>query len=158
MAFDSHDKLREINIIINGFLDSMDSLDKDIEYGDKNKENDFGLQNLPQVCGASCFECPLNLNEITLSKDVIMTRKNIKVGAHNSSINESKYRMLCAFKHYKNKILSRQFLLEYTWGLDCHITNNVNVMVSTLRSLLNKSELEIVTIRKQGYLMTDRKS
>jgi DNA-binding response OmpR family regulator len=61
--------------------------------------------------------------------------------------------MLCAFKRYQNRVLSRQFLLEYTWGKTSQAINNVNVMVSSLRGLLSHTELEIMTIRNKGYLL-----
>nr|WP_297348080.1 helix-turn-helix domain-containing protein [uncultured Glaciecola sp.] len=119
---------------------------------DSSKFDD--LKNTPQVCTSYCFECPLSLYEVKLSANVSITRSKIKIGTRQIPLNEAKFRTLCAFKRYEGVILSRAYLLKYTWGEYSKLENNVNVMVSALRTLLSGTGLEIVTIRNQGYIMT----
>ncbi|GAB54323.1 hypothetical protein GPUN_0169 [Glaciecola punicea ACAM 611] len=64
--------------------------------------------------------------------------------------------MLCAFHRYKGEVLSRDFLVEYVWGAQNKVLNNVNVTISQLRGLLRHSEIEILTIHGQGYLMLSK--
>jgi hypothetical protein len=111
------------------------------------------IQNEIEVCKSLCFECPHRISKIKLASDVFITRSSITIGDKKITLNEQKFRMLCAFKRNENKTVSRDFLLSYIWGADCQTSNNVNVMVSSLRSLLRKTRLEIITIRNKGYLM-----
>jgi DNA-binding winged helix-turn-helix (wHTH) protein len=83
-----------------------------------------------------------------------ITRNKLKISSNTIRMNEPQFRMLCAFKRYQNTVLSREILLEYTWGKSTQTNNNVNVLVSSLRTLLSNTDLEIMTIRNQGYLLT----
>jgi len=118
------------------------------------KENLSSTQNKVHICDSFCFSCPLKITKMMLSPVVFITRSSITIGDKKITLNEQKFRMLCAFKQNQNKTLSRAFLLHYVWGVDCQIANNVNVMVSSLRTLLSRTGLEIITIRNKGYLMT----
>jgi hypothetical protein len=112
------------------------------------------IQNEIEVCKSFCFECPHRISKIKLASDIFITRSSITISDKKITLNEKKFRMLCAFKRNENKTVNRDFLLSYIWGADCQNSNNVNVMVSSLRSLLRKTRLEIITIRDKGYLMT----
>jgi hypothetical protein len=118
------------------------------------KQKLISTRNEIQVCDSFCFSCPHKISKIRLTPDVFITRSSITFGDKKVTLNEQKFRMLCAFKHNQNKTLSRAFLLHYVWGVDCQIANNVNVMVSSLRTLLSRTGLEIITVRNKGYLMT----
>jgi DNA-binding response OmpR family regulator len=109
--------------------------------------------NKPQICNSFCFQCPLKLDPIALTADMSIAHLKLKIGTNTVRLNNPQFRMLCAFKRYQNMVLSREFLFEYTWGKTSQANNNVNVMVSSLRSLLRHTELEIMTIRNKGYLL-----
>jgi len=132
----------------------LKNTDSGFIYGVDGRQDFGGLTNGIRICGSFCFACPQNLSAIRLSKAVIITRRKIRFGELTYPLNEAKFRMLCAFKRYENTTLSREFLLEYTWGAQGKTANNVNVMVSALRSLLANTGVEILTIRNSGYLMT----
>jgi hypothetical protein len=131
-----------------------DAKDADIDNAIKAREKLAGIQNEIKACNSFCFECPHRISRIKLATGVSITRSSIKIADKKITLNEQKFRMLCAFKRNENKTLSREFLLSYIWGAECQTSNNVNVMVSSLRSLLRKTGLEIITIRNKGYLMT----
>lgn len=111
----------------------------------------FGTQET--VCESYCFACPHNYTKLTLAKNVIATRNLVVIDGKSQKVSMAKFRMLCAFNSYKNKVLSREFLLDYCWVGQSKVINNVNVTVSELRMLVKNSPLEIVTIRNKGYLM-----
>jgi hypothetical protein len=133
-----------------------DAVDKvgDIDSQTKAKKESANILNEIKACDSFCFACPHFISKIQLSSGIFITRSSITIGDKKITLNEQKFRMLCAFKRNENKTLSREFLLSYIWGADCQTSNNVNVMVSSLRSLLRNTGLEIITIRNKGYLMT----
>jgi DNA-binding response OmpR family regulator len=58
----------------------------------------------------------------------------------------------------KNKVLTREFLLEKIWGFDTMIeTNIVDVYISYLRAKVDRKEGEsyIQTVRGTGYVIRD---
>jgi hypothetical protein len=118
-----------------------------------NNDEPSNPTNKSQSCNRLCYDCPLKLDPIKLTRNMSVTRRKLKIDANTVRLDDPQFRMLCAFKRYQNRVLSRQFLLEYTWGKTSQAINNVNVMVSSLRGLLSHTELEIMTIRNKGYLL-----
>lgn len=110
----------------------------------------------PSPCDSYCFDCPHEYTELQLTNTTSVNRSLLTIGERKLRINESNYRMLCALHSHPGVPLSREFLLEYVWGSKGKVANNVNVMVSELRSYLVNSGLEIVTIRGQGYQMLNK--
>nr|WP_297348375.1 helix-turn-helix domain-containing protein [uncultured Glaciecola sp.] len=132
-----------------------DSLNN-LQHTTGNKGKLSSPSNEHQICNSFCFDCPLKLDPIKLTADMSITRNKLKISSNTIRINEPQFRMLCAFKRYQNTVLSREILLEYTWGKSSQTSNNVNVLVSSLRALLSNTDLEIMTIRNQGYLLTHK--
>ena len=66
------------------------------------------------------------------------------------------FRMLCAFHQNEGKTLTKEFLLEYVWRDNSKVLNNVNVVVSEIRTILDERELEIITIRGSGYQLINK--
>lgn len=110
----------------------------------------------PVSCDSFCFDCPNEYNELHLTATTSVNRSMLTIDGKKTRINESNYRMLCALHNHPGVTLSREFLLEYVWGIQGKVANNVNVMVSELRSHLQNSGLEIVTIRGKGYRMLNK--
>lgn len=107
-------------------------------------------------CDYFCFSCPKNHSEIWLTLNTVITRKQLEFDNKTQVLSELKFRMLCAFHTHKNETLSREFLLRYVWRSKEKDLNNVNVMISELRTLIKDPELEIVTIRNEGYMMINK--
>ena len=127
---------------------------KSIVQNNRVKTAEKTLHNAKNLtCSHFCFDCPNNYTEIHLTTTASVTRMMLTVNGRKLRINESNFRMLCALHKYSARPLSREFLLDYVWGSNGKVANNVNVMVSELRSLLANSGLEIATIRGLGYQM-----
>lgn len=129
--------------------------------GQKRPVSDYNSDSLSvqtkNVCKSFCFDCPNNFTELRLTPTITVNRSMLVVGDDTFRINESNYRMLCALHRNSGMPLSRAFLLKYVWRNGSNVPNNVNVMVSELRTLLSNSELEIITVRGKGYqLLTKR--
>lgn len=118
--------------------------------------SEFSKANRPTICDSFCFDCPHDYEELQLTESTSVNRTMLTIDDKKLRINESNYRMLCALHNNAGIPLSREFLLEYVWGAKGKVANNVNVMVSELRSYLVNSGLEIVTIRGQGYQMLNK--
>ena len=61
------------------------------------------------------------------------------------------YRIMFAFNLEQGRTLNKKFLLLYGWGPENNVQNNVTVAISELRLMLRDTEMEIMTIRGQGY-------
>ncbi|WP_226991092.1 winged helix-turn-helix domain-containing protein [Paraglaciecola psychrophila] len=73
-------------------------------------------------------------------------------------ISDPMFRILCAFHKHEGRVVSRNFLLAYGWGISNKVNNNVTVAISELRSLLkNITDLEIITIHGKGYQLVNKK-
>ncbi|WP_244884979.1 winged helix-turn-helix domain-containing protein [Glaciecola punicea] len=135
--------------------DDISIIDTLYKMGNQPKYQ-VSMSHSNSICVAFCFNCPFKYDDLILSEGIVVTRINISIHGEKSQINQAKYRMLCAFHRYKGEVLSRDFLVEYVWGAQNKVLNNVNVTISQLRGLLRHSEIEILTIHGQGYLMLSK--
>jgi len=137
------------------FKDDKSIIETLYKMGKQSKyQGSMGYSSVP--CVAFCLNCPFEYDELILSEGIVITRISISIHGKKSRINQANYRMLCALYRYKGEVLSREFLVEYVWGTQNKVLNNVNVMISQLRVLLSHSEIEISTIHGQGYLMLSK--
>lgn len=64
------------------------------------------------------------------------------------------YELLCLFLKRKEHVFSREYLLEYIWGMDyLGETRTVDVHIGTLRTKLGRQGELIQTVRGVGYKM-----
>jgi hypothetical protein len=137
------------------FINDTSVIETAYEIREQSKyQSHMGHKSVP--CEAFCFNCPFKYDELILSKGIAITRRSISIHGKKRRINETNYSMLCALHRYKGEILSRAFLLQYVWGTQNKVLNNVNVMISELRIVFSNSGIEILTIRGQGYLMLSK--
>jgi len=108
------------------------------------------------VCEMQCVMCPKQREAIYLDTGVFIKRYLLSITGVKHRISNPMFRVLCAFNENKGRVVSREFLLAYAWGVNNKVANNVTVAISELRALLrNKCNLEIITIHGKGYQMVN---
>lgn len=112
--------------------------------------------NMPEICNEFCFLCEKAVKPMYLTNDIYVIENFIYISNTPNRISGAAFRMLCAFGEFKGKTLSREFLLKYTWNGRHKVANNVNVVVSELRMILTKTDINIITVRGVGYRMITR--
>jgi DNA-binding winged helix-turn-helix (wHTH) protein len=112
--------------------------------------------NYTDFCEMQCVKCPKQREPIYLDTGVFIKRYLLSISGVRHKISNPMFRVLCAFNENEGRVVSRQFLLAYAWGVDNKVANNVTVAISELRVLLrNKCNLEIITIHGKGYQMVN---
>lgn len=82
----------------------------------------------------------------------------VKIGDKELNLTNKEYELLITLIKNKNKVVTRDFLLENIWGYDYEAeTNVVDVYIRYLRSKLDLKDKEryIQTIRSVGYIMRE---
>ena len=97
-------------------------------------------------------------NSIVKFKDIIINRNSRIVKKNNNEINltNKEYELLMILIDNKDKVVTRDELLEKIWGYEYESETNVtDVYIRYLRSKLNseKKEEYIQTVRSVGYIM-----
>ena len=108
------------------------------------------------MCSELCQLCPRNDVSKKSNCDFI---KNYFLDEYDVSFkkNSASFRTFCAlYRNYK-KVVSREYLLEYGFMGKSSVLNNVNVVISELRTLLKGTEFEIVTVRGEGYILVGKR-
>jgi DNA-binding winged helix-turn-helix (wHTH) protein len=112
--------------------------------------------NFKDFCEMQCVVCHKQRKPIYLDTGVFIKRYLLSISGVRHKISNPMFRVLCAFNENEGRVVSRQFLLAYAWGVDNKVANNVTVAISELRVLLrNKCNLEIITIHGKGYQMVN---
>ncbi len=96
----------------------------------------------------------LQINNITLND----TSKKVFVEADEVKLTSKEFNLLKYFMQNKNKVLSREKILEDVWGINFNIgTNVVDVYVNYVRKKLRKNPQDkiIETVVGMGYAMRD---
>ncbi|MBU3109195.1 response regulator transcription factor [Clostridium gasigenes] len=91
-------------------------------------------------------------------KDIIIDRGSRTVIKDSIKLNltNKEYELLILLINNKNKVVSRDVILDKVWGYDYDAgTNGIDVYVSYLRNKLNQNDKEeyIQTVRAVGYIM-----
>lgn len=97
-------------------------------------------------------------NYIVRFKDIIIDRNSRTVRKNNEEINltNKEYELLIMLIDNKDKVLTRDEILQKIWGYDFEPeTNVIDVYIRYLRTKLNPSNKEeyIQTVRSVGYIM-----
>ncbi|RAV14239.1 response regulator transcription factor [Paenibacillus contaminans] len=82
--------------------------------------------------------------------------RTVKKGGTVIELTKREYDLLLMFMHNRNRVLSREQLIEGVWGRDCEAeTNVVDVYVRYLRNKLDEPDADsfIQTVRGVGYVM-----
>lgn len=90
-------------------------------------------------------------------KDIIINIESRTVECNGRQINltTKEYELLFYLVNNKNKVLTRDYLIENIWGYDYDGENNVvDVYIRHLRSKLNKDDY-IQTVRGVGYVIRE---
>lgn len=88
-------------------------------------------------------------------KDVVINIESrvVTCGGYEISLTTKEYELLLYLVKNKNKVLSREMLIENIWGYDYDGENNVvDVYIRHLRSKLNNNDF-IHTVRGVGYVV-----
>jgi DNA-binding response OmpR family regulator len=107
-------------------------------------------------CRTFCNICKLAEREIYLTVNCYIKNRFLFVSGQSKRMSGAAFRMLCAFHQNEGKTLTKEFLLEYVWRDNSKVLNNVNVIVSEIRTILDERELEIITIRGSGYQLINK--
>ncbi|MFJ8235877.1 response regulator transcription factor [Ureibacillus sp. NPDC094379] len=82
----------------------------------------------------------------------------LKRGNEELELTKKEFELLYLLMKNKNKVLTRERLLEKVWGFETNVeTNVVDVYISYLRAKIDRKEEEsyIQTVRGTGYVMRD---
>ncbi|MBM7607735.1 DNA-binding response OmpR family regulator [Lysinibacillus composti] len=82
----------------------------------------------------------------------------LKRGNEELELTKKEFDLLYLLMKNKNKVLTRESLLEKVWGFETNVeTNVVDVYISYLRAKIDKKEEDsyIQTVRGTGYVMRD---
>ncbi|WP_316044803.1 response regulator transcription factor [Reichenbachiella agarivorans] len=104
------------------------------------------------------IENPIKGNHILSFHDIVVDDhlKSVKRGGEKINLTNTEYRLLCCLIHNKNRVLTRQQLLNKVWGIDFELsTNVVDVYVNYLRKKIEFSNLDRVihTVVGIGYVL-----
>ena len=94
-------------------------------------------------------------SKIVKFKDIIINIESRSVECNGNEINltTKEYELLLYLIKNKNKVLTREYLIEHIWGYDYDGENNiVDVYIRHLRTKLNSDEY-IYTVRGIGYVV-----
>ena len=104
-------------------------------------------------------EVPANHHKLIYQDlEVNMESRTAKRGNEEIELTKKEFDLLYLLLKNKNRVLTREFLLEKIWGFDTMIeTNIVDVYISYLRAKVNRKEEEsyIHTVRGTGYVIRD---
>lgn len=104
-------------------------------------------------------EVPVNHNTIIYQDlEVNMESRTVKRGKDEIELTKKEFELLYLLLKNKNRVLTRDILLEKIWGFDTTIeTNIVDVYISYLRAKVDRKEEEsyIQTVRGTGYVIRD---
>jgi DNA-binding response OmpR family regulator len=104
-------------------------------------------------------ETPANHHKLIYQDLAVnMESRTAKRGNEEIELTKKEFDLLYLLLKNKNRVLTREFLLEKIWGYDTMIeTNIVDVYISYLRAKINRKEEEsyIHTVRGTGYVIRD---
>lgn len=99
-------------------------------------------------------ESEIKFKDISLDIEGRIVRKNDEI----IELTNTEFQLLLTFMRNKNRVLTRDILLDSVWGYNSEAeTNIVDVYVRYVRNKLDKSDKEkyIQTVRGVGYVMRD---
>ncbi|WP_404401854.1 winged helix-turn-helix domain-containing protein [Idiomarina seosinensis] len=106
------------------------------------------------VCSHLCEACPFFQNQYrNIGKNVSLKYPWVIINQKATKLPAATYRVLCCLVEARGSVVSRAEILQYAWGNEEAVLNNVNVAVSELRMLLKPTEIKIITKRKHGYFI-----
>ncbi len=82
------------------------------------------------------------------------TSRKVWVGAKEAPLSAKEFDLLWFLVHRKNRVLTRDFLLQHVWGYDAGVdltTKVIDVTLSHLRQKLGTPADKIVAVRGFGY-------
>ena len=88
--------------------------------------------------------------------EINIESRMVKRGNEELELTKKEFDLLYLLLDNKNRVLTREFLLEKIWGFDNMIeTNVVDVYISYLRAKVDRKEEEsyIQTVRGTGYVV-----
>ena len=104
-------------------------------------------------------EIPMSQHTIVYKDlEINMESRMVKRGNEELELTKKEFDLLYLLLNNKNRVLTREFLLEKIWGFDNMIeTNVVDVYISYLRAKVDRKEEEsyIQTVRGTGYVIRD---
>ncbi len=106
------------------------------------------------------FEKPKDVDQIYLFNDISLndTTKKVKRNNEEIKLTSKEFNLLKYFLQNKNKVLSREKILEDVWGINFNIgTNVVDVYINYVRKKLrnNPQDKIIETVVGMGYAMRE---
>ena len=105
------------------------------------------------------FEGQMNQHTLVYKDlEINMEARMVKRENEELELTKKEFDLLYLLLKNKNRVLTREFLLEKIWGFDTMIeTNIVDVYISYLRAKVDRKEEEsyIQTVRGTGYVIRD---
>ena len=105
------------------------------------------------------FDDPMNQHTLIYKDlEINMEARMVKRENEELELTKKEFDLLYLLLKNKNKVLTREFLLEKIWSFDTMIgTNIVDVYISYLRAKVDRKEGEsyIQTVRGTGYAIRD---
>lgn len=86
-----------------------------------------------------------------LDNSVYVENRTVVTPSKKARISISATKVLFELKRKQNKIVTREELLICGWGCSSKVLNNVNVVISEIRTALTDTSIEIITHRGIGF-------
>lgn len=117
-----------------------------------NMENIVSEDN---SCNEHCLKCFLYPNRnFSIESSVKFEAGFLYTNKGTFKLSYSAGRALCLLHRNIDEFVSKEHIMEYVWGSLPRVQNNVNVVVSELRTALMGTSLCILNQRKVGYMLT----
>lgn len=109
-----------------------------------------------KFCSQHCFKCSLYPSRsFVVSSLVKFDSGFLYTNRGNFKISYSAGRALCLLQRNTDDFVSKDDIMKYVWGDYPRVENNVNVVISELRTALTSTGVHILNQRKVGYMLTE---
>ena len=106
-------------------------------------------------CNKHCLKCSLYPNrKFSINSSVKFESGFLYTNKGTFKLSYSAGRALCLLHRNIDEFVSKEHIMKYVWGSHPRVENNVNVVVSELRTALMSTSLHILNQRKVGYMLT----
>lgn len=119
-----------------------------------NLENVKGFSTTS--CKQHCMKCSLYPNQkFSVGSLVKFDSGFLYTNRMSFKLSYTAARALCILQRNVDEFVSKELIKRYVWSESPVVDNNVNVVISELRTALLNTGLHILNQRKVGYMLTE---
>ena len=123
---------------------------------DNNNEYFENVKNYTSECRQHCMKCSLCPNRKFFVGSLVKYESGfLHTNRGNFKLSYTAARALCLLQRNIDEFVSKEHIKKYVWGASPIVDNNVNVVISELRTALFNTGLHILNQRKVGYMLIE---